>query len=133
MGDLPTDEIFHFLVRRLARALRLSHASVIRANRDAKTGVVATAFEQPHLHDLEIELDRYPEVVAALNGRIPVLIPDLQSSPLYTALRESWQRDGTQVSVRTVMALPFPSDSESMGVFLLRRTTEEPKFDAADV
>ena len=133
MGDLPTDEIFHFLVRRLARALRLSHASVIRANRDAKTGVVATAFEQPHLHDLEIELDRYPEVVAALNGRIPVLIPDLQSSPLYSSLRESWQRDGTQVSVRSVMALPFPIDSESMGVFLLRRTTEEPKFDAADV
>ena len=92
MGDLPTDEIFHFLVRRLARALRLSHASVIKANRDAKTGVVATAFEQPHLHDLEIELDRYPEVVAALNGRIPVLIPDLQASPLYTSLRESWQR-----------------------------------------
>lgn len=133
MGDLPTDEIFHFLVRRLARALRLSHASVIRANRDAKTGVVATAFEQPHLHDLEIELDRYPEVVAALNGRIPVLIPDLQASPLYSALREGWQRDGTQVSLRSVMALPFPIDSESMGVFLLRRTTEEPKFDAADV
>jgi hypothetical protein len=31
------------------------------------------------------------------------------------------------------MALPFPIDSDSMGVFLLRRTTEEPKFDAADV
>src|SRR5213593_832020 len=37
MGDLPTDEIFHFLARRLARALRLSHASVIRANAGAKT------------------------------------------------------------------------------------------------
>ncbi len=81
MGDLPTDEIFHFLARRLARALRLSHASVIKANHGATTGIVATAFEQPHLHDLEIELGRYPEVVAALNGRIPVLIPDLQASP----------------------------------------------------
>jgi two-component system cell cycle response regulator len=133
MGDLPTDEIFHFLVRRLARALRLSHASVIKANQDAKTGIVATAFEQPHLHDLEIELDRYPEVVAALNGRIPVLIPDLQSSPLYASLREGWERGGTQVSVRSVMALPFPIDGENMGVFLLRRTSEEPRFDAADV
>jgi hypothetical protein len=36
MGDLPTDEIFHFPRRRLARALRLSHASVIKANRGAK-------------------------------------------------------------------------------------------------
>jgi two-component system cell cycle response regulator len=133
MGDLPTDEIFHFLARRLARALRLSHASVIKASHDARTGIVATAFEQPHLHDLEIELDRYPEVVAALTGQIPVLIPDLQTSPLYALLREGWQREGTNVSVRSVMALPFPIDSESMGVFLLRRTSEEPKFNAADV
>jgi two-component system cell cycle response regulator len=133
MGDLPTDEIFHFLARRLARALRLSHASVIRANHGAKTGIVATAFEQPYLHDLEIELERYPEVVAALNGQIPVLIPDLETSPLYTSLREGWAREGTQVIVRSVMALPFPIDGESMGVFLLRRTAQEPRFDAADV
>jgi len=43
MGDLPTEEIFHFLARRLARALRLSHASVIRANPGSRTGIVATA------------------------------------------------------------------------------------------
>ena len=133
MGDLPTEEIFHFLARRLARALRLSHASVIRANPGSRTGIVATAFEQPYLHDLEIELDRYPEVVAALNGQIPVLIPDLDTSPLYTTLREGWAKEGTQVVVRSVMALPFPIDADSMGVFLLRRTAQEAKFDAADV
>ena len=133
MGDLPTEEIFHFLARRLARALRLSHASVIRANPGSRTGIVATAFEQPYLHDLEIELDRYPEVVAALNGQIPVLIPDLDTSPLYTTLREGWAKEGTQVIVRSVMALPFPIDADSMGVFLLRRTAQEAKFDAADV
>ncbi len=133
MGDLPTDEIFHFLARRLARALRLSHASVIRAKPGEKTGIVATAFEQPHLHHLEIELDRYPEVVAALNGQIPVLIPDLDTSPLYAALREGWAKEGTQVIVRSVMALPFHIDSDSLGVFLLRRTAQEPRFDAADV
>jgi two-component system cell cycle response regulator len=133
MGDLPTDEIFHFLARRLARALRLSHASVIRANPGARTGIVVTAFEQPYLHDLEIELERYPEVVAALNGQIPVLIPDLDSSPLYSQLRERWAREGRQVTVRSVMAVPFPIAGDTMGVFLLRRTTEEPRFDAADV
>jgi two-component system cell cycle response regulator len=133
MGNLPTEEIFHLLARRLARALTLSHASVILANPGDKTGIVATAFEQPHLHDLEIEIERYPEVVSALHGRIPVLIPDLQFSPLYAALREQWERDGKQVNIRSVMALPFPIDSEKMGVFLLRRTVDTPKFDAADV
>ena len=133
MGNLPMEEIFHLLARRLARALNLSHASVIIAAPGSATGVVATAFEQPHLHDLEIELDKYPEVVSALHGRIPVLIPDLKYCPLYVPLREKWLRDGTKVTIRSVMALPFPLDGENMGVFLLRRTIDTPKFDAADV
>lgn len=133
MGDVPTEEIFHLLARRLARALDLSHASVILAGHDASTGVVATAFEQPHLHDLEIELGKYPEVISALHGRIPVLIPDLEHSPLYAVLRAKWADEGIQMSVRSVMALPFPIDNGNMGVFLLRRTVDKPMFDTADV
>lgn len=133
MGNLPTEEIFHLMARRLARALNLSHASVIMANPGDKTGVVATAFEQPHLHDLVIEIDRYPEVVSALHGRIPVLIPDLQLSPLYASLRARWAAEGKHVNIRSVMALPFPIDTAKTGVFLLRRTIDTPVFDANDV
>lgn len=133
MGNLPSEEIFHLLVRRLARALSLSHASVILANPGDRTGVVATAFEQPQLHDLSIDLNKYPEVISALNGRIPVLIPDLTYSPLYASMREKWAIEGTEVNIRSVMAVPFPLDDAKMGVFLLRRTVETPKFDAADV
>ncbi len=133
MGNVPTEEIFHLLVRRLGRALRLSHASVVLANPGDSTGVVATAFEQPHLRDLKIDLEKYPEVVSALNGKIPVLIPDLQYCPLYASLREKWAKEGTAVTVRSVMALPFPLDESNSGVFLLRRTLDTPKFDAADV
>ena len=133
MGNLPTEEIFHLLVRRLARALHLSHASVILANAGDRIGVVATAFEQPQLHDLKIELEKYPEVVSALNGGIPVLIPDLLYCPLYAPLREKWAREGTAVTIRSVMALPFPLNDNKTGVFLLRRTVDFPKFDASDV
>ncbi|HUQ47033.1 MAG TPA: sensor domain-containing diguanylate cyclase [Gemmatimonadaceae bacterium] len=133
MGNLPTEEIFHLVARRLARALNLSHASVIIAKPGAATGVVATAFEQPYLHNLEIELDKYPEVISALHGQIPVLIPDLMYCPLYAPLREKWIREGTQVKIRSVMALPFPLDDDNWGVFLLRRTIDTPKFEAADV
>jgi len=133
MGNLPTEEIFHLLVRRLARALNLSHASVILANPGELTGIVATAFEQPQLHDLEIELDKYPEVISAFHGQIPVLIPDLKYCPLYVPLREKWAKEGTEVNIRSVMALPFRLDEMKMGVFLLRRTADSPKFDAADV
>lgn len=132
MGNLPTEEIFHMLARRLARALDLTHSSVIIAKAGDKTGVVATAFEQPSLHDLEIELARYPEVLAALKKQRPVLIPDVMTCGQYAELREIWKREGTSIPVRSIMAVPFTLGDETTGVFLLRRTPEKPMFNDAD-
>jgi two-component system cell cycle response regulator len=133
MGNLPTDEIFHVLARRLARALDLTHSSVILADVGAETGIVATAFEQPHLHDLAIELAKYPEVAAALTKKKPILIPDIMKCGRYKDLREVWEREGTTIAVRSVMSVPFTLDNGRTGVFLLRRTPDKPVFDEADV
>jgi two-component system cell cycle response regulator len=133
MGNLSTEEIFHMVARRLARALHLSHSSVILAKPGDVRGTVATAFEQPNLANLEIELDRYPEVSAALEQRRPVLIQDLQTSPWYARLREQWTRDGTRMTVRSVIAIPFTFEKTRTGVFLLRRTVDQEPLTASDV
>ncbi len=133
MGNLPTEEIFHMLARRLARALDLTHSSVIIARSGESTGIVATAFEQPQLHDLEIDLAKYPEVTASLSKARPLLIPDILACGRYKELREEWKRDGTQVSVRSIISVPFTLDDSRTGVFLLRRTREKPIFTEADV
>ena len=65
-GDLSSDEIYHILARRVARALSLSRCSVILAKPGDKVGLVATAFDNPALRNFEIHLDRYPEIRAAL-------------------------------------------------------------------
>jgi two-component system cell cycle response regulator len=85
------------------------------------------------LQNLEIELDRYPEVSAALEQRRPVLIQDLQTSPWYARLREQWERDGTQINVRSIIAIPFSFEKMRTGVFLLRRTVEQEPLSAGDV
>jgi len=133
MGNLSTEEIFHMVARRLARALQLSHSSVILAKPGDARGLVATAFEQPSLANLEIELDRYPEVSAALDQKRPVLIQDLQTSPWYARLREQWARDGTRTNVRSVIAIPFAFEKMRTGVFLLRRTVDQDPLAASDV
>jgi len=48
-------------------------------------------------------------------------------------LRGRWQREGTQVTVRSVLALPFTFDGTKTGVFLLRRTADKPAFHDGDV
>jgi len=133
MGSLSMGELFHMLARRLARALNLSHSSVIFAKCGDAMGTVASAHEDPQLENLQVELDKYPEIEAALASEQPVLITDIWNSESYKALREAWEKDGSVISVRSIVALPFRLDLDRTGVFLLRRTAEKPPLNEADV
>ena len=132
-GDLSSDEIYHILARRVARALSLSRCSVILAAPGDKVGIVATAFDNPALRNFEIHLDRYPEIRAALDHGHPVLVEDLQSNPLYADIRKEWLANGTTVPIRSVIALPFTLGKVQAGVFFLRRMADEPPLTNADV
>jgi two-component system, cell cycle response regulator len=132
IGTFSTSELFHMLARRLARALDLSHSSIVFAQSGAVKGTVVSAWEDPQLQNLEIELDKYPEIGAAIDKQKPILIPDIWASDEYAALRAEWKRDGTEVNVRSVLALPFTFDGTRTGVFLLRRTVDKPVFHEGD-
>lgn len=132
IGTLSSSELFHMLARRLAKALDLSHSSIVFAQRGDPFGTVASAFEDPQLENLEIELVKYPEIGAALEKQHPILIPDIWKCGRYADLRAKWLSEGTKVSVRSVLALPFTFDGTRTGVFLLRRTAEKPSFNEAD-
>lgn len=133
--ELSADEIYHLLARRVARALNLSHSSVILAREGERPRVVATAFEtggEPS-RDFVLELDRYPELRTALGTGRPVLVEDVMTSPLYDDVRHSWERDGTTVTTRSVVAIPFALEPDQAGVFFLRRSRQEPPLDQSDV
>jgi two-component system cell cycle response regulator len=132
-GELSSDEIYHILARRVARALELSRCSVILARPGDRVGVVATAFDNPALRNYEIDLDGYPEIRAALEHGHPVLVEDLHTSPLYEDLRREWAANGTQVPIRSVIALPFTLGKVQAGVFFLRRMVNEPPLTNEDV
>jgi two-component system, cell cycle response regulator len=132
-GDLSPDEIYHILVRRVARALNISHCSLILASPGDESGLVATAYETPGLRNLEIRLDRYPEIRDALERGEPVLVEDVTSHPLFSTVRQGWSDDGIDVHIRSVIALPFSLGREQAGVFFLRTTPDEPMLTRDDV
>ncbi len=132
-GDFSSEELYHILVRRVARALDISHCSLVLARPGDAVGVVAAAYETPGLRHLEIRLERYPEIRSALESRAPVLIEDVDVSPIYSQLRHEWAAAGTLVPFRSVIALPFRLDGEQAGVIFLRTVQGEPALGAADV
>jgi diguanylate cyclase (GGDEF)-like protein len=138
-GDLTANEIYHLLARRVARALGVSHCAVVLARAGDESGIVATAFENVKLQNTRVALDRFPEVLRALHGGEPVLVEDVASSPLFAAAGPPLALDGTEVAIRSSIALPFAIDAQGAGgaggsgVFLLRRTREQPPLTHADV
>jgi two-component system cell cycle response regulator len=132
-GDLAADEIYHLLARRVARALALSRCSVILASAGDWVGVVATAFDDPALRNVSIDLTGYPEIRRALELGEPVLVEDVSTSSVYDGVREQWAATGTKVPVRSVIALPFSLDQRQTGVFFLRRMIDEPPLTTDDV
>ena len=130
--SLKPDEIYHILVRRVARVLQISKCSMVLAKPGDQLGVVVAAYENPMLRNLEIELARYPEIQRALTGSRPVLVEDVSSDPLYEGERVRWQREGITVPTRSAVALPFSMKDQQLGVFFLRTTGEDPPLTRAD-
>ncbi|HEU4564991.1 MAG TPA: response regulator, partial [Gemmatimonadaceae bacterium] len=132
-GDLSPDEIYHLLVRRVARALDISHCSLILACPGDERGSVATSYEDPALRDLQVELARYPEVMLALERGEPVLIEDVATDPLYDQIREAWQKEGRAIPARSAIAMRFDLNDKPAGVFFLRTTDEDVPLNQQDV
>ena len=81
---------------------------------------------------VQVELERYPEIRAALEERRMVLVEDVASSTIYSSVRERWESEGTEVPVRSVIALPFELDPSLTGVLFLRRGHERPALTRED-
>lgn len=132
-GDFSSDELYNVLVRRVARALDISHCSLILARSDDEVGIVAAAYEAQGLGQVEIHLDRYPEIRTALATGKPVVIEDVDQSPLYNDVRLDWAAQGTLIPYRSVAALPFRLDDEQSGVIFLRTLLDEQPLRQTDV
>jgi two-component system cell cycle response regulator len=94
---------------------------------------VVAAAEDPALQAEPVALDRFPEVRAAFDTGLPVLVPDADTHPLYGPGRAVVGLDGHPAPLRSAIALPFSVDRGRHGVFLLRRTAGEPPFAEADL
>lgn len=119
-GELSATEIYRILTRRLARTLDLTHCSVVLARPGDVLGTVVAANEDPGVNNIEVRLDNYPEISAAIESNMPVLVADAATDPLFAQIRERWARDGHIVNVRSVATIPFSIERTRSGVLFLR-------------
>lgn len=131
-GELTAAEIYRVLVRRVARALDLRHCSVVLASAGDATGTVVATYDDPSITDLQVQIERYPELVMALRTNRPVLVGDVLLDPMFTEVRELWKREGRTPPIRSVLTIPFSLDRRRAGVFFLRTERGERSLSGED-
>lgn len=124
-GSARPDEIVETLVRRVGLALEISRCSFILAGSEDRYGRVMAVCESPTTRDLRVDLRRYPEIREALRTERTVFIPDLESHPLYSEVRQSWTQQGVSADVKSVAVLPLTLRDRPAGVFLLRTRRDD--------
>ncbi|HEU4682458.1 MAG TPA: diguanylate cyclase [Gemmatimonadales bacterium] len=132
-ASLKPEEIYTILVRRVAQALSIARCSIIMATPDEETGMVVAAFENPTLHNLPVDLKRYPEIRHALKTGEIVLVRDVQTDPLYQSIRDEWEAEARPVETSSAVALRFSLREQPAGVFFLRTTSSDPALNEHDV
>jgi two-component system cell cycle response regulator len=132
-ASLKPEEIYQILVRRVAHGLNISRCSIVIAGPEDEMGTVVAAFENPMLHNLPVDLGKYPEIRRALVSGDVVLVRDATTDPLYDQVRGGWDGDGGSVQTRSAIALRFLLRGQPAGVFFLRTTTEDAPLNEQDV
>jgi two-component system cell cycle response regulator len=132
-ASLKPEEIYTILVRRVAQALSIARCSIIIAAQGDESGTVVAAFENPTLHNLPVDLKRYPEIRHALSTGEVVLVRDVQNDPLYRGVRAEWQAEGRPVETSSAVALRFSLREQPAGVFFLRTVSSDPPLNEHDV
>jgi two-component system, cell cycle response regulator len=123
--DLTAAEIYRVLARRVARALDLTHCSIVLAETGDQTGTVVATYDDPSINNLKLRLERYPEFVAALKTQQPVLVPDVSDHPIFADIREVWKAEGRAAPVRSVLTIPFTLERGRGGIFFLRTDRDQ--------
>jgi diguanylate cyclase (GGDEF)-like protein len=133
-ASLNSEEIYQILVRRVAAGLRIARCSVVLAATGDREGTVVAAFENPNLRDLRVDLNKYPEILRALETGQTVMVTDVDADPLYQDVLTTW---GNQQSgngrTKSVIALPFSLSGRRSGVFFLRTTADDPPLNRLDL
>ncbi len=117
-SSLDFSEILHTVVRRIADVVNVDRASIVLVpdSEVHDVGFVVATSDDREIADLQISLEKYPEIQQVLKTREPLTISDAATHPLLDGVRESVPDH----AVVALTLLPIVWRDEAMGVLFLR-------------
>jgi diguanylate cyclase (GGDEF)-like protein len=128
--ELHRDEMLHALVRSLSAALDIRSVTCLLHAEAAVTGRLVAATDAPKVRDIDVDMEKWPDAVAALAGLETVFVRDVGTSPLFEPLA-----GGTPVAndFDTTAAISLSPLGRAIGTVVLRTRRGETPLTAGAV
>jgi len=113
---LDAREILFTVVRRIAELVRVERCSIVVGGEGDRVGYVVAASDDVSVHNLPVELDRYPEVQRVLRSGSALVIDDATSHPILGEVRAFFEAS----PLTSLTLLPIVCEGRALGVLFLR-------------
>lgn len=115
-SSLDIRTILYTVVRRIAEVARVDRCSIVLTRDKGDVGYVVAASDDQDLHDLPIDVEKYPEIGKVLETGEPLVISDVKEHPLLEVVRSGLPSH----AFRSLAILPITFDDRRLGVLFLR-------------
>ena len=118
-SSLDFHEILYTVVRRIADVVQVSRVSIVLAPEpeDEHIGYVVVASDDEQLTNLQLDLQKYPEIRQVLRTREMLTIRDASTHPVLDRVRDD-------ISSGAMSLFPIVWESQAIGVLFLRASAE---------
>jgi diguanylate cyclase (GGDEF)-like protein len=117
-------EVLYVLVKIIAEVVDVVRCSVILVDRPASIGRVVATYENPKVNDLQIDLNKYPEIEESITTGQLVLVRNVQKDPRMMLVIPRLQH----LDIRSILVIPIVYHEQVLGTLFLRTSRPHRAF-----
>ncbi len=122
-------DILYAFVEQIAKVIGIDRCSVVRVWGSEDRGHVLASHENESVNDLEIDLQKYPELTESMRRRTKVVINDALTDPLTRHFAEELKR----AKISSILVVPVVLFDQDVGSFILRAVRRKGRFTPREV
>jgi diguanylate cyclase (GGDEF)-like protein len=126
---LDQKELFYRIVRKISDVISVNRCSIIKVDWLRKSAFVVASHEDPNIVGIRLDLKKYPEMLAALASKEPVLISDISTDPLMKRVREII----IPLGIKSILVIPIIFREKVIGTLLLRTSKTARPFNESEI
>lgn len=116
-STLDPKEVLYFIVKKISELIKVTRCSILSLGvGEKRRAVVVSSFEDPKITDLQLDLNKYPEIQEAMKSKKAVVVKDAMKDPLMKGVRHII--DG--LNIKSIVVLPVIFRDEVIGTLFLR-------------